>query len=300
MKVEERISRVREFALNPYIEPQTHFEKAWLYSVRDYNNDSWYNWENADKYISEIDYLRRIPRSIQKFKDRLNVILYSGGKESMLTCKIFDHFNVPYKLATVKEINGWEGPEVGQFVDSSVEKDFIVESEMFKFGAIPQFGRHLPASYYYTLLILQKYPNACVWLGCEYSPIEWCHKNYNMDQCDVMFSDINTDDDVDGNVYSVLNSLREFDIYQIVRKYYDYDVKFSTYDNPEKAERLSVFEDMYKIIEKINNSSCKKHLLMEFDPFVPVLRIMKPYIYDFRQDIVDFMRQFKDFKKIAK
>ncbi|NCD42369.1 MAG: hypothetical protein EOL88_09790 [Bacteroidia bacterium] len=300
MKIDERLLRVREMALNPYIEPKTHFEKAWLNSVKDYNNDSWYNWDHPDNFIHEIEYKRGLRYSVGDFKSGLNIILYSGGKESLLTKLIFDFYKIPYKLATIKEINGYDGPYINEFVDEFVDSDIFVESEMFRFGAIPQYGRHLPASYYYTLLILKRHPGARVFLGCEYSPIEWCHKNYNIDQCDVMFSDINSDSDVIGSVYSIVNCLREFDIYRIVRKEFSYDPKYSTYDNPEKKSRLEVFDDMIAIIDKINSSQCKKHLLMEFDPFVSTLRIMKPYIYDFRQDIVDFIRQFKEYQKIAK
>lgn len=299
MKIKDRISRVREFALDPYIEPKTPFEKAWLASVKDYLGDCWKSWDNPESYIKDIAYQRGLSMSVKDFTNYNNIILYSGGKESFLTRKIFDYFKVPYRLAIVKEINGYEGPELNEFVDNNIEADIVVDSELFKFGAISHFGRHLPAVYYYTLLLLNKYPGSIIWTGCEYTTPEWSHQNYNLDQHDIMFSDLNSDSDVSGSVYSCITHFREFDVYRIVRKYYNYDTLYSTYDNPEKKIRLEAFEDMLNLIDKVMSSPCKKHLLFEFDPFINNIRIMKPYIYDFRQDAVDFLRQFEGFNKIC-
>ena len=173
MKIDERISRVREYALDPYIEPKTTFEKAWLNSVKDYIADSWRNWDNPDNFYKDLEYYRGLSLSVRDFKSNNNIILYSGGKESFLTKKIFDYFGVPYRLAIVKEVNGYEGPELNEFVDNNIKADIVLESELFKIGAISHYGRHLPAVYYYTLLLLKKYPNNVVWVGCEYSTPEW-------------------------------------------------------------------------------------------------------------------------------
>ena len=291
MRIRDRKQRVVDLYHNPFLMPLSLFEAKHLSSVRDFKRNDYS--ENINAPIKEcVD--------IQEFKDADNIVLYSGGKESFLTSKILTHFDIPHKKLFIQEIGTIRDSEKHSIYNEISEEiksscDFIYPSRILHNTIRSnQFGRNFMITYYYILEALEMYPGCNLFVGAEWLSEHFYHSQIKYEHSDYLYNDINTDTDIIGNVFSILNSLLEFDAYRLAVNYFGYDDRWSYYDHKKKEERIGYFRRMNELINDISNYSNKEDLLSELEFIVPEYRLMPPYLYDFRRDISSFLRHYEN------
>lgn len=301
MKIEDRIKRIKEFCYNPYVElpNMTEFEKLYTNSIKDFGRE-----------ISMIDYpafksINSRSIDLETMKKKRHVLLWTGGKESLLTSKILDYFGIKYvKITFVESTQGgidFSGG-TGSFIDEGhLITDVVKKSTCVADCASNSWGASVPILYNYILEIIKDYPDCVIWVGSEYTSCMARYKiKFALDQSDLLFHEINTDDDVFGEVYSVVNCLREFDIYQIVRKEFGYDPEFSCYNQGfKKKERIAIWEKYLEFLDLVDGSADKEFIRMELNHLPLGIRLVKPIVYDFRRNVAQFLRTLKGFDRYA-
>lgn len=299
MRIEERLKRINEFCYNPYVELEniTPFESLYVNSIRDFGRDMSIVDGNYFKFDNKAV-------SFDELRDKRHFIMWTGGKESFLTSKILNFFGIKYEKITFleKHRSGAFNAGTESYVNNGkLNSDFVKSSTLIDDVATNSWGASVPILYSYVLRILQEYPGSVVWIGSEYmSCFAQYRLKFTLDQSDIMFADINNDPDIDGSVYSCVNSLREFDIYRISRTEFNYDPKFSFYDQgKDKEYRIHIWDSYMRLLDKINLSNEKELIYMELN-YIPLgVSLFKPPIYDFRIDIAKFLRSLSNFDRYS-
>jgi len=299
MKIEDRIKRMNEFCMNPYIELEnkTNFECLFTSSIKDFGRD-----------YSMIDYpnfkhVKRQEVNIEDMRKKRHILFWTGGKESLLTSKILDYYNIKYiKVTFVESTKGdidFSGGTAAFLEDGRLVTDVIKKSSCVADLASNTWGASVPILYRYILDIIKDYPDCVVWIGSEYTSCLARYKiKFALDQSDLLFHEINSDNDVFGEVYSIVNCLREFDIFQIVRKEFGYDPEYSCYNQgKKKIERIGIWDSYLNLLDKINAAADKDFIRMELNHIPLGIRLHMPIIYDFRKNITQFLRTLKSFDR---
>ncbi|NCD42370.1 MAG: hypothetical protein EOL88_09795, partial [Bacteroidia bacterium] len=230
MNINDRINRIGEFCYNPYVDlpNKTNFENLYINSMRDFGRE-----------ISMLDYcdFKNIKQKVVDVNDlaglgKKHFVLWTGGKESYLTRKILDFYGVDYKTITFVESEScgidFSGGTRKFIEEKHLTPDIIKQSTCVADLATNSWGSSVPILYKYILEIIKDYPGCVLWIGSEYTSCLARYKvKFALDQSDLLFSELNDDEDIFGSVYSIVNCLREFDIYRIVRKEFSYDPKYS-------------------------------------------------------------------------
>ena len=287
MRIKCRKDNIISSYYNPWKVPTCSFEQWHLPSCRDYGRNE-FSVDNpfpVEKYSPDIENMR----------NKKNYILYSGGKESFLTRVILKHFNIPFELVFIDERGVIRDSEKHSEYDKISKKikndcDHIINSNIIeRVITSNRFGRNFTITYWYILECLERFGDANIFVGAEWLSPKFLHSQMKYEHSDLLYSDINSDSDVAGNVYSLVNCLLEFDIFRLVVNYFGYDPKWSYYDHKKKEERIGYFMRMNSLIEDISNSPLKEDVLSELEFIVPQYRIMEPIYYDFRSDISCFL-----------
>lgn len=87
MNIHKRKSNIVDMYYNPWITPTSRFEAFHLASVRDHGRNE--HSPAPDEKTSPVS------MRIFSLHNKMNVLLYSGGKESFLTACILDHYAIP-------------------------------------------------------------------------------------------------------------------------------------------------------------------------------------------------------------
>jgi len=286
----ERKENIIEMYYNPYTMPVDRFDGWHLSSVRDKgrkatSGDLFYQANKTKMNISDLGH-----------KDCY--VLYSGGKESFLTCKILEFYGIEYKKIFISELGDIRDSEKGEgydeisafhregciHIDSTVIHDNVASN---------RFGRNFPITYWYILHCMERFGDANYLVGAEWLSTNYLHNEMKFEHSDMLYADLNNDPEIYGNVYSVVNCLREYDIYRLVSNYFEYDDRWSTYDHKRKIERISYFREMNKMTQNIIASKDRGDILSALDFIIPEIRLMNPIIYDFRHDVSMFIESLK-------
>lgn len=230
----------------------------------------------------------RVEKNIESMKDKTNYVLYSGGKESLLTCKILDFYGVEYKKVLFDE-------SVKSFSDNIyAEADIILGSEVIEEYGNDLYGKHIPLIAYYSSVLADLFPHSVIWIGAANvdEKIRFSLGNSDHSDLSMYLSSRNTECEF----YSCVNSLSEFDIYRIMKNCFDYEDIRSCGDNPEKGNRITAFSlanDLYATLADID----ERERLMMFDSQMLLngfIGLKKPTMFDFRSDLRLFLSSMDD------
>ncbi len=274
---------------NPWTVPQTYFEQWHLASVKDYGRN---------EHTEELFILGQPEETkLTSFYEKRNILLYSGGKESFLTANILDFYGIKYEKLFIDETGDIRDSEKHECYNDVARQikdscDHVIESNVIeKYITSNRFGRNFPITYYYILDTMERFECANVLVGAEWLSGRFLHNQIKYEHSDILYHDLNSDPEVDGSVYSIVNCLLEFDIYRIVSNYLGYDDRWSYYDHKKKEERIGYFKRMNNLICDIDKSTLRDDVLSELEFIVPQVRIMSPIFYDFRCGISNFIER---------
>jgi len=273
--------RMIDFSRNPFgFVPIGHAQTLIADSKLTTINGPRYQMYTPEKSLKEM--------SIESMLDKEHYVLYSGGKESMLTCKILDFYGINFKKVVIRESVKNIPKEV---ID---EADVVISSEMIETYANDHLGAHIPLIGYYIGLIGELYPNSVIWVGAAHVNEFARFMMGNSDHSDYTFNAIHKEHNIE--VYSCVNSLSEFDIYRICKKYYGYSLESSVMDCPNKSDRMLAFELISEGIDVMSNiPKAERNLMFDWNVIeLEHFKIEIPTIFDFRSDVSLFLASIEE------
>jgi len=259
------------------LEGQTEFEKLHQVSLQTFASVAKCN-------LSFFTLPPPIEMKLKNFKNKENIVLFTGGKDSLLTCQILDFHEIPYKTLFIKE----KGKSF-----KKIKADIRLKSKLCEEYSSPtHHSKNIPLLYAYYLMVLEKFPGSILWTGGEYRTIYHSMMVSSVDQTDLCFNELNSDKDIDGQVYSVINCLKEFDTFRIMTNYFGYDYSYSYKDRPERLEGLtmySIMNTMMNMYEDFIAEDCPFEL--ELTKYINhQITLESPMYYDFSNDVLAFLR----------
>lgn len=229
------------------------------------------------------DIAHPIEMSIESLKGKDHYVLYSGGKESLLTCEILNFFGIEYKTIVFRESVKDIPKEVLDVAD------IVLGSEIIENYGNDRYGKHIPLIGYYISVVADLYPHSVIWVGAANVNEMARFTMGNSDHSDFTFQNIMKVKPIE--VYSIVNCLSEIDIYRFVTKNYNYIAASSVNDCPDKNDRMTafiLFDEFMKVVEKI--PLAERNLMFDWEVLkYEHPRLIAPLIYDFREDVMTFL-----------